>query len=161
MALGYFQNNPDQGKQIEIKIVGRRPKDKPYGDLMMPLIGEVTQARMQDPGPGGDPGPARGRTHAAAPAAGTGPLGAPGSLPFGSPNPFSPPPDTMPPDRGSLAGAPLAARWWRRSLRGRTRPPPVGAGEPPGTFPSIPGMNMTDVGPTYRSVSQSFRSQTL
>ena len=26
-------------------------------------------------------------------------------------------------------------------------PPPVGAGEPPGTFPSIPGMNMTDVGP--------------
>src|SRR3954451_18155844 len=41
MALQYFQNNPEQGKQIEIKIMGRRPKDKPYGDLMMPLIGEV------------------------------------------------------------------------------------------------------------------------
>jgi outer membrane protein insertion porin family len=26
-------------------------------------------------------------------------------------------------------------------------PPPVGTGEPAGTFPSIPGMNMTDVGP--------------
>ena len=41
------------GKPIEIKIVNQRPKDKPYGDLMMPLLGEgVTQARMQDPGSG-------------------------------------------------------------------------------------------------------------
>ena len=50
-SLGYFQNNPELGKPIEIKIVNKRPKDKPYGDLMMPLMGEgVTQARMQDPG---------------------------------------------------------------------------------------------------------------
>ena len=28
-------------------------------------------------------------------------------------------------------------------------PPPVGTGEPAGTFPSIPGMNMTDVGPDH------------
>ncbi|MGO8899356.1 MAG: outer membrane protein assembly factor, partial [Isosphaeraceae bacterium] len=51
-ALGYFHNGADQmGKPIEIKIVNKRPKDKPYGDLMMPLLGEgVTQARMQDPG---------------------------------------------------------------------------------------------------------------
>ena len=44
------------GKQIKIEIVDRRPKDKPYGDLMMPLIGETTQARMQDPG-GDQPSP--------------------------------------------------------------------------------------------------------
>ena len=50
-SLGYFQMNPEMGKPIEIKIVNKRPKDKPYGDLMMPLLGEgVTQARMQDPG---------------------------------------------------------------------------------------------------------------
>ena len=35
------------GKPIEIKIVNRRPKDKPYGDLMLPLMNEgVGQARM-------------------------------------------------------------------------------------------------------------------
>ena len=51
-SLGYFHNSPDMGKPLEIKIVNKRPKDKPYGDLMMPLLGEgVTQARMQDPGP--------------------------------------------------------------------------------------------------------------
>ena len=50
-SLGYFHNTPDMGKPLEIKIVNKRPKDKPYGDLMMPLLGEgVTQARMQDPG---------------------------------------------------------------------------------------------------------------
>ena len=48
-------NDPQQGKQIKVEIVDRRPKDKPYGDLMMPLIGEsCTQARMQDPGSGTD-----------------------------------------------------------------------------------------------------------
>ena len=54
MGLGYFMNDPNQGKQIEIEIANRRPKDKPYGDLMMPLMGEVSQARMQDPGSGAD-----------------------------------------------------------------------------------------------------------
>ena len=52
MGLGYFMNDPNQGKQIKIEIVDRRPKDKPYGDLMMPLMGEVSQARLQDPGSG-------------------------------------------------------------------------------------------------------------
>ena len=54
MGLGYFMNDPNQGKQIKIEIVDRRPKDKPYGDLMMPLMGEVSQARLQDPGSGAD-----------------------------------------------------------------------------------------------------------
>ena len=58
-SLGYFHNSPDMGKPLEIKIVNKRPKDKPYGDLMMPLLGEgVSQARMQDPGPDADLVPA-------------------------------------------------------------------------------------------------------
>ena len=32
-------------------------------------------------------------------------------------------------------------------IGGGSPAPPVGAGEPPGSFPSIPGMNMTDVSP--------------
>ena len=56
--LGYFMNDPQHGKQLKIDIVDRRPKDKPYGDLMMPLLGEVSQARLQDPGSGTDLMPA-------------------------------------------------------------------------------------------------------
>src|SRR5262249_15832020 len=46
-ALGYFMNNPQQNKQIKIEIVRQRPADQPYGDLVMPLLQEVPQARMQ------------------------------------------------------------------------------------------------------------------
>ena len=66
MQLGYFMNDPQQGKQIKIEIVNRRPKDKPYGDLMMPLIGEMPQARMQDPGSGADLPDRAGARHRAA-----------------------------------------------------------------------------------------------
>ena len=45
MKLGYFMNDPNQGKQIKIEIANRRPKDKPYGDLMMPLIGGSVRRR--------------------------------------------------------------------------------------------------------------------
>ena len=39
-SLRYFSNDPSiRAKQIEIKIVNKRPKDKPYGELMMPMIG--------------------------------------------------------------------------------------------------------------------------
>ena len=142
------------GKPIEIKIVNRRPKDKPYGDLMMPLLGEgVTQARMQDPGSSVELVPAPE------------PLAAPSSVPRLDAGPGPPP---RPAARFGASAEPLqpcarydAARWSvptpgpapagpvRRAGPGtrHPRPPPVGAGEPPGTFPSIPGMNMTDVGP--------------
>jgi outer membrane protein insertion porin family len=146
-GLGYFQINPEMGKPIEIKIVNKRPKDKPYGDLMMPLLGEgVTRARMQDPGssvelvPAPEPVPAPNNVPRLEPGAGSS-----ASAPFGSNNLFSPPPDTPPPivvpppspPGRAAAAAPGAA----------PGAPPVGAGEPPGTFPSIPGLNMTDVGP--------------
>jgi len=145
-SLGYFQTNPELGKPIEVKIVNKRPHDKPYGDLMMPMLGELGgQARMQ----GGDsevelvPAPE--------PINDDGGLGfdsgSPGLTPFGSSNLFSPPPNTMPPiavpgpapagPPGLLGGAPA---------RGESTPP-LGSGEPPATFPSVPGLNMTDVGP--------------
>jgi outer membrane protein insertion porin family len=141
--LGYFMNDPQHGKQIKIDIVGRRPKDKPYGELMMPILGEMTQARMQDPGPG----PA---IEPAPPGLGPGTTSepnVPGLSPFGAANPFSPPADTPPvevptPIPGPPPGAPAIP-----AIPANPPPPPVGTGEPAGTFPSIPGMNMTDVSP--------------
>jgi outer membrane protein insertion porin family len=146
MALQYFHSNPEMGKPLEIKIVNKRPADKPYGDLMMPLLGEgVTQARMQDPGSSVDLVPAPEPLPAAdVPRLGPGGgSSSPGS--FGSGGLFSPAPDTTPPlvvpTPGPFRTAPAGPP--------RTAPavPPVGAREPAGTFPSMPGLNMTDVGP--------------
>lgn len=146
-SLGYFQMNPEMGKPIEIKIVNKRPKDKPYGDLMMPLLGEgVTRARMQDPGSSVElvaaPEPLNAPNSVPRLESGAGASAAPG---FGSGNLFSPPPDTTPPlvvpTPGPGRRAPAAAPGAAPAV------PPVGAGEPPGTFPSMPGLNMTDVGP--------------
>jgi outer membrane protein insertion porin family len=148
MTLGYFMNDPQHGKQIDIKIVGRRPKDKPYGDLMMPLLGEVTQTRMQDPGAGPVPEPA---PPALGPPTTSEPT-PPGLLPFGAANPFSPPADTPPievPAPGAMPapGPRPPAIPVVPVVPVNPPPPPVGTGEPAGTFPSIPGMNMTDVAP--------------
>jgi outer membrane protein insertion porin family len=149
--LQYFHATNEMGKAIDLKIVNRRPKDKPYGDIILPLGGDVVQARMQDQDPGGPdelppplptPEPRLGAP---------GSSGPPGLMPFGSNNLFSPPPDSAPafdppvapglvPGRGPRGGAPMVG----------PRPPgtpPVGTGEPPGTFPSIPGMNVNDTSP--------------
>ncbi|MFO0890999.1 MAG: POTRA domain-containing protein [Isosphaeraceae bacterium] len=145
-ALGYFQMNPEMGKPIEMKIINRRAKDKPYGDLMTPLLGEgVTQARMQDPGsalelvPAPEPLPGANNVPRLEPSA-------PGSSsPLGGGNLFSPPPDTVPPLTVPVPGQP--GRSAATAPGARPGAPPVGAGEPAGTFPSVPGLNMTDVGP--------------
>ena len=142
-SLQYFGNDPSQGKQIKVEIVRKRPKDKPYGDLMMPLLGEVQQARMQDPGPGPDLTPAPAQ-----------PAQAPGTTlepnPFGPNNAFSPPADTMPavdvPPADASPFLPPGVPG-RRPAVGNASATPVGAGEPPASFPSLPGMNMTDVSP--------------
>src|SRR5208282_2604177 len=123
-ALGYFHNTPDMGKPLEIKIVNKRPKNKPYGDLMMPLLGEgVTQARMQDPGsnvelvPAPEPITAPNNVPRLEPE-----TGASATTPFGSNNLFSPPPDSTPPlvvpSPGTARPAPAA-------------PPARPAGAPP------------------------------
>ncbi len=150
MGLGYFMNDPQQGKQIKIEIVDRRPKDKPYGELMMPLMGEVAA--------GAD----------ARPRLGCGSPAGPGITP-----PARRERRQSPMSRGSRHLATM--RSVRRRIRCRRStcprlqpglhpshlvpvrasalpdpgPPPVGTGEPAGTFPSIPGMNMTDVGPDH------------
>ncbi len=156
MALGYFQNS--QGAQqngkppIVIKIVNRRPKDKPYGELMPALIGEATQARMQDPGPGSDPAPAPLPVPDALPGfppQGAGNAPAPGAGGLLAPNPFDPQPDTMPPINvpSPPPGPPPGIGQGPGPGGGPPGQPPVGAGEPPGSYPSIPGMGMTNVGP--------------
>ena len=148
-GLGYFMNDPNQGKQIKIDIVDRRPKDKPYGDLMMPLMGEVSQARLQDPRSSGReifcPALSQSAAGRAIPERPAEPNG-PGLTPFAS-DPFSPPLNTMP--SVDVPAPPPLTPGPRVVLPANPAPPPVGTGEPPGSFPSIPGMNMTDFGPDH------------
>ncbi len=141
MGLGYFMNDPQQNKQIKIDIVRQRPSDQPYGEVMRNYLQDVTRARMQDPGSGADlvPAPLPGQ----APGTTVEPNGA-GGGPFGT-LPFEPPVNLPPvevPAPGPGPGRPIGG-----GLPGFTDPPPVGNGELPGTDPSIPGMNMTDVSP--------------
>jgi outer membrane protein insertion porin family len=90
-------------------------------------------------------------------AGGAGAAGLPGLQPF-SQNPFgpapdSPPQDVLPPIEVTVppaADAPGRPGQPVLPVRPEGPPPsqpPVGAGEPPGSFPSIPGQNMTSVGP--------------
>jgi outer membrane protein insertion porin family len=147
--LGYFMNDPQHGKQIKMEIVDRRPKDKPYGELMMPLMGEGSQARLQDPGSGTDLLPAPEPAPPGPPQGTTAEPNVPGLTPFGSSDPFSPPVNTMPSVDVPAPGPPTFTPGPGGVLPGNPGPPPVGAGEPAGTFPSVPGMNMTDVGPDH------------
>ena len=129
----------------------RRPKDKPYGDLMIPLIGEVDAGA--DARPGRRPATLRCRCPTPLP-------------PMPAPVPATPRPGG--PGLSVQPGTTRSARRrtpCRRSTSPRRSPPgrpggvggPAGA-DPPGrppsapasrraSFPSIPGMNMTDVGP--------------
>ncbi len=119
---------------------------------MMPLLGEVSQARLQDPGSGADllpapepaPGRARGGDDGRAQRA--------GAHAFWLERSVQPAAQRDAVDRHACPGA-GHARAGRAGPGGlipaNPPPPPVGAGEPAGTFPSIPGMNMTDVGPDH------------
>ncbi len=139
--LGYFVNNPQQGKGIKIDIVNQRPSDRPYGELLSPTLQDVTQARMQDPGSGVDLVPSPPQVPGGAPGTSVEP-NAPGGSPFGS-SPFEPEVNAPPVDVPSASPASPAGPRPPASQNA----PPVGAGELPGTDPSIPGMNMTDVSP--------------
>jgi outer membrane protein insertion porin family len=134
--LGYFANNPQH--PIKIDIVRHRPNDQPYGDLMTPYLQDVTRARMQDPGSGIDLVPSPAQVPRGAPATSVEPS-VPGVSPFGPP-PFEPPANVAPVEVPSAT--PMSPR-----PPAFPNPPPVGSGELPGTEPSIPGMNMTDVSP--------------
>ena len=119
MMLGYFQNDPQKPeKQIRIDIQRRRPPDQPYGDLMIPLIGEVTQARMQDPAAGGEGGAAPLTVPPLLPLPSQVPRGAGGAAPPGlqglNQNPFTLEADSPPQDVDAADRCPAA------------RPPPPG-----------------------------------
>ncbi|MGE3820827.1 MAG: POTRA domain-containing protein, partial [Isosphaeraceae bacterium] len=152
----YFVTSPEAGKAIEIQIVNRRSRDKPYGESRVPTLDGIELTRMQNPelplalpetppmvvpsipGPGS----------LEAPPTFTAPAPGPTTVnPFGAGEIFNPPPDVPPiavplPAPGApIAGAPVAPPG------GVPPTPPVGTGEPPGLFPSVPGLNAFDVGP--------------
>ncbi|WZO96607.1 BamA/TamA family outer membrane protein [Isosphaeraceae bacterium EP7] len=163
--LNYFQTDPQLGKALDIKIVNRRPNDKPYGDLPVFDIGqapkermqdspvEVTRTRMQSPDPAQDPIPA---LEPGPPPSLDEPLEVPAAtaepqpgqgvgLPFGAGADFQPPPDTppmtvVPPPGGGRRMDPRPIAPQVVSPEG---PPPSS----PDGFPELPGGNMTDVGP--------------
>ena len=139
----------------QLTVTGAAPGTRMQDD-------SVTQARMQEPStpsdgptqgiPVPDPLPMspRGRTGAGAGAT------VPGGL-LGD-NPFSPPADSPPADAPPLDSLPpITVPEPPADVTGGPTvpgapgnggaPPPVGAGEPKGSFPSIPGMDATDVGP--------------
>ncbi len=109
---------------------------------MTPYLQDLNRARMQDPGSGNDLLPAP--LPAPAGAAGTTvEPGSPASNPFGVNNPFDPPANLAPVDVPSPP--PLIPRG--PGPGADALPPPVGATENPGSDPSIPGMNATDISP--------------
>ena len=150
-GTGFFQNSPEQGKPIDIQITNRRPRDKPYGDNVAPDVNDISLTRMQDPGPEIELPPM-----SAAPAIpGPGTLNAPSNSsprlqasPFGGE--FSPPVDTPPITVPPLSNGGPAADPGLVELPPAGVPPqtnPIGGGEPPGTIPSFPGLNVNDNGP--------------
>jgi outer membrane protein insertion porin family len=144
MSLGYFMVDPQHGKNIKIDIVDKRSNSQPYAEVATQLPLESTQARMQDPGPGAEVAQAPG---AAPPAIVPGlpaPPPAPGLMPFSSESPFEPQPNVPPVE----VPAPTPVSPGLVPVRPiNPPPPPIGTNEPPASFPSLPGMNMTDVGP--------------
>ena len=151
-GTGFFQNNPEQGKPLDIQIANRRPRDKPYGDNVAPDVNDVSLTRMQDPGPEIELPPLSAPPAIPGPDALGGASNAPSRVqgsPFGG-GEFSPPVDSPPitvptvPNNGPPAdpGVVLAPP-------GGAAPPtnPIGGGEPPGMIPSIPGLNANDNGP--------------
>lgn len=53
----FFVSSPDMGKPIDVKVVNRRPYDKPYGEIPLGRDSAVAQARMQSPAPVDTPAP--------------------------------------------------------------------------------------------------------
>jgi len=165
----YFVNSPDGngggGKPIEVKISpNRRPSTQPYADAASSELGVSPTARMQN----ADPEPAPALTvprvepllgqgagglfgNGAGAAPGTGVTSAPSpASPLGTTDLFPPPADTPPipvPIPNAPPAGPPAGPIGRPNRNAGPAQPPVGAGEPPGMIPSIPGLNANDVGP--------------
>jgi outer membrane protein insertion porin family len=144
----YFHISPQMGgKPIEVKVVNRRPHDRPYGEAATPDLGGISLARLQDPGGGaeGSAAPPIPNTLPFEPLApGPGPASV---VPFGAGGLMDQPAGTIPPIPAPPPGADAPPGPPPRVSAEGLHTPPVGAGEPPGLFPSLPGGNMTDPGP--------------
>jgi outer membrane protein insertion porin family len=166
-GLRFFVADPQMGRPIDIQLTNRRPSAQPYGDVPMSDLDEVVRTRFQSPGPEFPPAeenlnsaPSRvarrqgegGLADPLPPPPDLGPLppiGAGAGDPlFGSSEAFAPPPGRTPdpilvpgpaPDLPPLTGPP--------GLTNGAPKVPIGEGEPKGVFPSLPGSNMTNVGP--------------
>ena len=167
----YFVTSPEMGRPLNIGITNRRPHDKPYGEGVIPGLNLAGLTRLQDPGdelpssagtrPLGAPAEASDAPVriAQAPSANS-VLGQPGdsgaildgtlppALPPASGNVIQGAPPSVITVPGEIVVPPetpgSSATVAPDSIPGAA---PLGAGEPPGTFPDIPGMNMNDVGP--------------
>jgi outer membrane protein insertion porin family len=156
--LQFFVNQPDQGKPISIKVINRRGADQPYGEVGAPDLDAVVRAgltrpepppitRFQSPDPEVPELPRLTPSEPLAP--GPGPAGV---VPFGSGGVFSPPLDAVPvipvPSApGGVVAVPVPG--------GAPVNRPRDNGTPVGTFPSLPGENMTDVGPDRQEPFQN------
>jgi outer membrane protein insertion porin family len=93
----YFQNNPQKGSPVDVKIINRRPASKPFGDDPIVDMSGVNLARFQNPDDApGLPEPPPIEAPPEMPSVAPGGV-APGE-PFGggASNTFNPPPNTMP-----------------------------------------------------------------
>lgn len=168
----YFVSSPEMGRPINVNIVNRRAHDKPYGEGAIPGLGLAGLTRLQDPG--SELPSATGTVPLGSPAAsGDAPVrlaqappplisnmnaepGAPATILDGTalPPPIEgdggtalPPPSiiTVPGEMVVPPGTPgSSATVIQDAIPGTA---PLGAGEPPGRFPDLPGLNMSDVGP--------------
>lgn len=169
--LRYFAATPDQGTPIDVKIVNRRPADQPYGrDTLTPNFEGILRARFQSPafedefGSLDEPGNAQAskpKSDLGVRATGTATRARNAGEPLAGDNgparvaqldagrPFDPPVDAPvgPLEEPPLGVLPVPIEGPRAQPGQGTRTPPFGADVAPGGFPSLPGNNMTNVGP--------------
>jgi len=135
--LNYFVTDPQMGEPIRLSIDNRRPASRPYGEVAQPSMDDLIQARFQSPEdapPRIDPLPPLEPL-----APGDGPAEV---VPFGSGGALDPEPDTLPPIEVQPPPPPGGPQGF-----GRRPPRRSDSDSPVGTFPTLPGTNMSDVGP--------------
>lgn len=151
--LQFFTNQPEQGKTIKIQIVNRRPADQKFPSIAAPDLDAIIRTRFYGP----EPAPRLAPTALQVPddeppappippdvppieplAPGSGP-----AVPFGRGGAFNPPPDVPPVIPAPAPVVPLFPP-------PRRRVPDSGDG-----LPSLPGENMTDVGPDRQEPFQN------
>lgn len=161
--LGYFQNNPEMGKPIDIQIVHQRPATVPYAE-QLGTIGTMGSggmsgsqfARGQDPGDA--PAPENRSRAPQAPAIEPADDGVGSAFPFGGVGDrFEPPPNQLPepfPPQGPVGAPPVIDPGIGPGARNASpfppasRTPPLNQdGVPPNIFPSLPGSNFAPIMP--------------